>query len=183
MAASRSRSSSAARKASAKPSGSLSLGKILTPDVCPLFAKPNSGKFLASNILGGVLQCLISLLIGFIPPTAIGWYAMLVKAHVSFMFNGCLAILLAMIGPEIGKSLSASQMKVWALTMHLGTFLNGAAHLKGAISGTKCSLIRTMGRAPHGDDPVMEGMLMMCGVCIVIAVALTVLGLHKRIKA
>lgn len=142
-----------------------------------------TGKFLASNILGGVLQCLISLLIGFIPPTAIGWYAMLVKAHVSFMFNGCLAILLAMIGPEIGKSLSASQMKVWALTMHLGTFLNGAAHLKGAISGTKCSFIRTMGRAPHGDDPVMEGMLMMCGVCIVIAVALTVLGLHKRIKA
>ena len=142
-----------------------------------------TGKFLASNILGGVLQCLISLLIGFIPPTSIGWYAMLVKAHVAFMFNGCLAIILAMIGPEIGKSLSATQMKVWALTMQLGTFMNGAAHLKGAISGTKCSFIRSMGRAPHGDDAVMEGMLMFSAVGIVIAVALTVLGLHKRIRA
>ncbi len=138
---------------------------------------------MASNILGGVLQCLISLLIGFIPPTSIGWYAMLVKAHVAFMFNGCLAIILAMIGPEIGKSLSATQMKVWALTMQLGTFMNGAAHLKGAISGTKCSFIRSMGRAPHGDDAVMEGMLMFSAVGIVIAVALTVLGLHKRIRA
>lgn len=47
MAAARSRSSSAARKASAKPtgSGSMSLAKLLTPDICPLYAKPNSSTF------------------------------------------------------------------------------------------------------------------------------------------
>jgi hypothetical protein len=58
----------------------------------PLLVCTTTGKFLASNILGGVLQCLISLLIGLIPPTSVGWYAMLVKAHVLFMFNGFLAM-------------------------------------------------------------------------------------------
>ena len=108
---------------------------------------------------------------------------MLVKTHVAFLFNGCLAMVLALVGPEVGKSLSGTQMKVWALCMQMGTWFNGLAHLKGAISGTKVPMIRSMGRAPHGEDPIMEGMLMFCGACIVLALGLTVLGLHKRIKA
>jgi len=142
-----------------------------------------TGKFLAANLLGGVLQCLVSCLLGLVPPTAVGWYAMMVKTHVAFMMNGFLAVLLSFVGPEIGKSLSDDQMKVWALTMQMGTWFNGLAHLKGAISGTKAPMVRSMGRAPHGEDAVMEGMLMFCGVNIIAALVLTCWGLHKRCKA
>jgi hypothetical protein len=63
--------------------------------------------------------------------------------------------------------------------------MNGLAHLKGAISRDKVRRWSSgpWGKAPYGEDAVMEGMLMFCGVNIVIAMALTVLGLHKRIKA
>ena len=143
----------------------------------------STGRFLAANLLGGVLQCLVSCLLGLVPPTAVGWYAMMLKTHVAFMMNGFLAMLVSFFGPEIGKSLSDDQMKVWALTMQLGTWFNGLAHLKGAISGTKAPMVRSMGRAPYGEDAVMEGMLMFCGVNIIVALVLTCWGLHKRCKA
>jgi hypothetical protein len=151
-----------------------------TSSRCPLLDPARLSAFKASNLLGGALQILLGLLVGFIPPGAIAWYAMLVKTHALSMANGCLCIILSLLVPDLVGSMSAAQLRVWALTLQLGTFLNPAAHFVAAITGTKSHLVRTMGPAPHGDSDIVTFMLYTCAVNILIATALTVYGLWKK---
>jgi hypothetical protein len=129
----------------------------------------------------GVAQVLFGCLVGFIPPTAVGWFRGIVMAHIEFTANGVLMIAVGLLARDM--RLGSTALKIWFVTLVIGTWANGTAGLIGAFAGQSSRLMPTLNEtfpAPGGmDSPVVTGILMVCGVTIVIALLLTLVGLAK----
>jgi hypothetical protein len=132
-------------------------------------------------LLIGVVQVLFGCFVGFIPPTAVPWFRGIVMAHVEFTANGVLMIVVGLLAREL--RLSAGAWKVWFSTLTVGTWANGAAGLVGAFTGQSSQLMPTLNQtfpAPGGaQNPAVTGLLLVCGVTIVIALVLTAAGLVR----
>jgi len=138
------------------------------------------------TLILGVLQVMFGCIVGFIPPTAVPWFRGIVMAHIEFTANGVLVIVLGFLLSEI--ELGATALWVWFATVQIGTWTNGGAGLVGAFIGYSSKLMPTINEkfpAPNGlDHPVPTGLLMTCGITVLIALGLTVTGLlRKRVAA
>ena len=127
----------------------------------------------------GVAQVLFGCLVGFIPPTAVGWFRGIVMAHIEFTANGVLMIVVGLLAREM--RLGPTALKIWFVTLVVGTWFNGTAGLIGAFAGQSSRLMPTLNEtfpAPGGlDSPVVTGVLLVCGITIVTALVLTLAGL------
>jgi hypothetical protein len=132
-------------------------------------------------LLIGVAQVLFGCIVGFIPPTAVSWFRGIVMAHIEFTANGVLMMVIGLLAREL--RLSAGAWRIWFWTLIVGTWTNGAAGLVGAFAGQSSPLMPTLNQnfpAPGGaENPVVTGLLTVCGVTIVIALVLTVAGLAR----
>ena len=132
-------------------------------------------------LLIGVAQVLFGCIVGFIPPTAVPWFRGIVMAHIEFTANGVLMTVIGLLAREL--RLSAGAWRIWFWTLIVGTWTNGAAGLVGAFAGQSSRLMPTMNQnfpPPGGaENPVVTGLLLVCGVTIVIALLLTVVGLVR----
>jgi hypothetical protein len=132
-------------------------------------------------LLIGVAQVLFGCLLGFIPPTAVPWFRGLVMAHIEFTANGVLMTVVGLLAREL--RLSAGAWRLWFWTLGIGTWTNGGAGLVGAFAGQSSQLMTTLNQtfpAPGGAaSPVVTGLLYICGVTIVIALLLTIVGLAR----
>ena len=132
-------------------------------------------------LLIGVAQVLFGCLVGFIPPTAVGWFRGIVMAHIEFTANGVLMTVIGLLTREL--ELRPGALRTWFTTLTIGTWTNGAAGLVGAFAGQSSPLMPTLNQnfpAPGGaNHPIVTGLLLVCGVTIVIALALTVVGLAR----
>jgi hypothetical protein len=132
-------------------------------------------------LLIGVAQVLFGCLVGFIPPTAVPWFRGIVMAHIEFTANGVLMTVIGLLAREL--RLSAGAWRVWFWTLVIGTWTNGGAGLVGAFAGQSSQLMPTINQtfpAPGGAaSPVVTGLLLICGVTIVIALLLTIVGLVR----
>ena len=133
------------------------------------------------TLLIGVAQILFGCLVGFIPPTAVGWFRGIVMAHIEFTANGVLMVVVGLLVREM--SLGRTALRVWFATLVIGTWTNGMAGLVGAFAGQSSRLMPTLNQAfpaPGGlDSPLVTGLLTVCGITIVIALALTLVGLAQ----
>ena len=129
----------------------------------------------------GVAQILFGCLIGFIPPTAVPWFRGIVMAHIEFTANGVLMVAIGLLAREL--HLTAAALRLWFWTLVIGTWTNGASGLVGAFAGQSSPLMPTINRSfpPPGGalNPVVTGLLMTCGVTIVVALVLTLVGLAR----
>jgi hypothetical protein len=134
------------------------------------------------TLILGVLQVTFGCLVGFIPPTAVPWFRGVVMAHIEFTANGVLVVVLGLLLPEL--ELGAAALWTWFATVQVGTWTNGAAGLVGAFIGYSSKLMPTINEkfpAPHGlDHPVTTGLLMLCGITVLIALGLTLTGLLRK---
>jgi hypothetical protein len=130
----------------------------------------------------GVLQVTFGCIVGFIPPTAVPWFRGIVMAHIEFTANGVLVVALGFLLSEL--ELGTPALWTWFATVQIGTWTNGAAGLIGAFIGYSSKLMPTINEkfpAPNGlDHPVTTGLLMACGVTILIALGLTLTGLLRK---
>ena len=129
----------------------------------------------------GIAQVLFGCVVGFIPPTVVPWFRGLVMAHIEFTANGVLMVVIGLLAREL--RLSAGAWRIWFWTLVIGTWTNGGAGLAGAFSGQSSHMMPTLNKsfpAPGGaENPVVTGLLMVCGVTIVIALLLTLVGLAR----
>ena len=129
----------------------------------------------------GVAQVLFGCAVGFIPPTAVQWFRGIVMAHIEFTANGVLMIVIGLLAREL--RLGAGALRVWFWTLLIGTWTNGAAGLVGAFAGQSSPLMPTINQnfPPPGGaaNQVVTGLLLVCGVTIVIALVLTLAGLAR----
>ncbi|HEV2200326.1 MAG TPA: hypothetical protein VGR73_10940 [Bryobacteraceae bacterium] len=130
----------------------------------------------------GVLQVTVGCGVGFIPPTAVQWFRGIVMAHIEFTANGVLMVALGFLVMKM--ELGASGMKAWFAAVQLGTWTNGGAGLVAAFIGYSSKLMPTLNAAfppPNGPDhPAVTGLLLLCGVTIMIALILTLAGLLRQ---
>ena len=130
----------------------------------------------------GVLQVTVGCVVGFIPPPAVPWFRGIVMAHIEFTANGVLVIALGLL--VMHMELGATALKAWFLALQVGTWSNGAAGLAGAFLGYSSRLMATLNAtfpAPNGPDhPAVTGLLLLCGVTIMIALVLTLAGLIRK---
>ncbi len=130
----------------------------------------------------GVAQVLFGCLVGFIPPTAVPWFRGVVMAHIEFTANGVLMITIGLLVREM--TLGATALKVWFATLVVGTWTNGSAGVVGAFIGQSSRLMPTLNQnfpAPSGlDNPIVTGLLEVCGLTIVLALVLTLVGLVRH---
>ncbi len=133
------------------------------------------------TLLLGVLQITFGCAIGFIPPSAVSWFRGLVMAHIEFTANGILMVAFGVLVREL--ALGPTALKVWFATLQVGTWTNGAAGLAAAFIGSSSRLMPTLNEKfppPHGTDhPLVSGLLMTCGITIMIALLLTLYGLWR----
>jgi hypothetical protein len=132
-------------------------------------------------LLIGVAQVLFGCLVGFIPPTAVSWFRGIVMAHIEFTANGVLMTVVGLLAREL--RLGPMAWRAWFWTLLVGTWTNGAAGLVGAFAGQSSPLMPTLNQnfpAPGGPaNAAVTGLLMVCGVTIVIALVLTLVGLAR----
>jgi hypothetical protein len=133
------------------------------------------------TIFLGVFQVAFGCAVGFIPPTAVPWFRGIVMAHIEFTANGVLMIALGLLVEEM--RLPPIAFKAWFATLLVGTWANGAAGLASAFHGATSKLMPTLNEKfppPNGtDDPVVTGLLMTCGITILTALLLTLVGLAR----
>jgi hypothetical protein len=131
------------------------------------------------TLLLGVLQVTIGCLVGLVPPPAVAWFRGIVMAHIEFTANGVLMIALGFLLREL--RLGPSALKAWFTTLQIGTWTNGAAGVAAALIGASSKLMPTINEKfppPHGtDNPIVSGLLQLCGVTILAALLLTLYGL------
>ena len=129
----------------------------------------------------GVFQITVGCMIGFIPPSAVTWFRGIVMAHIEFTANGVLMVVFAFLVTEL--RLSSAALKVWFATLQIGTWTNGAAGVAAALIGASSKLMPTINEKfppPHGsDNPLVSGLLTLCGVTIMVALLLTLYGLLR----
>jgi hypothetical protein len=137
------------------------------------------------TLILGVLQITVGCAIGFIPPTAVGWFRGIVMAHIEFTANGVLMVAFGFLVREM--VLAPAMLWAWFATLQIGTWTNGAAGLAGAFLGASSRLMTTINEkfpAPNGmDNPVVTGLLQLCGVTIMAALLLTLYGLVRKKRA
>jgi hydroxylaminobenzene mutase len=132
-------------------------------------------------LLIGVIQVLFGCLVGFIPPTAVPWFRGIVMAHIEFTANGVLMIVLGLLAREL--RLGGAAWRVWFWMLVIGTWTNGAAGLFAAFAGQSSPLMTTLNQSFPASggmaNPVVTGLLEVCGVTIVTALVLTLVGLVR----
>lgn len=133
------------------------------------------------TLILGVLQITIGCIVGFTPPPAVAWFRGIVMAHIEFTANGVLMVVLGLLVKEL--RLPPLALRAWFVTLLIGTWANGAAGVIAAFIGQSSKLMTTLNEKfppPHGaDNPLVTGSLMLCGVMILIALALTLIGLVR----
>ncbi len=133
------------------------------------------------TLLLGVLQVTFGCLVGFIPPTAVEWSRGLVMAHVELTANGVLMIVFALLVNEL--QLGPAALWAWFALLQIGTWANGASGLVAAFTGYSSRLMPSITKLfppPRGPDhPAVTGLLMLCGVTIMLALVLTIVGLVR----
>jgi len=132
-------------------------------------------------LLIGIAQVLFGCLVGFIPPSAVSWFRGIVMAHIEFTANGVLMTVIGLLAREM--RLGAVAWHTWFWTLVVGTWTNGGAGLVGAFIGQSSQLMPTLNEKfppPSGmANPMVTGMLQLCGVTIVTALILTIVGLVR----
>jgi hypothetical protein len=140
--------------------------------------KANLGRW---TLILGVLQITVGCVVGFIPPSAVEWFRAIVMAHIEFTVNGILMVVFGLLVAQL--ALARSALLAWFATLQIGTWSNGTAGLVAAFSGASSALMPTMNEKfppPAGaDSALVTGLLMLCGVTIIIALLLTLYGLFK----
>jgi uncharacterized membrane protein HdeD (DUF308 family) len=133
------------------------------------------------TLILGVLEIIAGCLVGFIPPEKVAWFRGIVMAHIEFTANGVLMIVLGLLLREM--RLGAIALRVWFMTLLVGTCCNGTAGVIAAFTGASSKLMSTINEKfppPHGDGNQFATMsLMVCGVSILIALLLTLTGLVR----
>jgi hypothetical protein len=133
------------------------------------------------TLLLGVLQVTLGCMVGFIPQSAVSWFRGIVMSHIEYTANGVLMVAFGFLVNEM--NLSRTALKIWFATLQIGTWTNGTAGLVGALIGYSSSLMPTLNEKfppPHGTDhPAVTGLLQVCGVTIIVALALTLYGLLR----
>jgi hypothetical protein len=131
------------------------------------------------TIFLGVLQVTVGCIVGFIPPTAVGWFRGIVMAHIEFTANGVLMVVLGLLLSRM--NLGSKVIKAWFVLLQLGTWTNGAAGVVGAFAGASSPLMTTLNEKfppPNGaNHPMVTGLLMLCGVTIMLALLISLYGL------
>jgi hypothetical protein len=131
------------------------------------------------TLVFGVLQITIGCMVGFISPSGVAWFRGIVMAHLEFTANGVLMIVLGLLLRDL--RLGPWMLKAWFATVQIGTWTNGAAGVAAAFIGASSKLMPTINEKfppPHGtDNPIVSGLLMLCGVTILAALLLTLYGL------
>lgn len=129
----------------------------------------------------GVLQITFGCMVGLIPPPAVEWFRGIVMAHIEFTVNGIMVIALGFLVPDM--RLNATALKVWFVTLQIGTWTNGGAGLVGAFIGSTSKLLPTLNEKfppPKGEDSSMvTGLLLACAVTVLTALLLTLYGLLR----
>ena len=137
------------------------------------------------TLLLGVMQVTFGCIVGFIPPSAVQWFRGIVMSHIEYTANGILMIAFGFLVNEL--KLQHSALKIWFAALQVGTWTNGTAGLVGAVIGSSSSLMPTLNEkfpAPNGlDHPVVSGLLEICGVTMMLALALTLYGLLRSKRA
>jgi hypothetical protein len=130
----------------------------------------------------GVLQVTVGCVVGFTPPAAVAWFRGIVMAHIEFTANGVLMIALGLLVGRLG--LPPLALQIWFATLQAGTWFNGAAGIAAAILGASSPLMPTLNEKfppPHGtESAIVSASLQVCGVTIMIALLLTLVGLVRR---
>ena len=133
------------------------------------------------TLLLGVLQITVGCLVGFIPPPAVAWYRGIVMAHIEFTANGVLMVAFGFLVNEL--RLNRTALAVWFATLQIGTWTNGGAGVVAAFIGSSSKLMPTISEKfppPHGvDNAIVTNTLLLCGVTILISLALTLYGLLR----
>lgn len=133
------------------------------------------------TLLLGVLQITVGCIVGLIPPSAVEWFRGIVMAHIEFTVNGVLMVAFGFLVSEL--SLNSAALKAWFVLLQIGTWTNGAAGLVAAFAGSSSKLMPTINEKfppPNGmDQPVVTGLLQVCGVTIMLALVLTLYGLYR----
>ncbi len=133
------------------------------------------------TLILGVLQITVGCLVGFIPPSAVPWFRGIVMAHLEFTANGVLMVAFGFLVPCL--RLPPLALKAWFALLQVGTWTNGAAGVVAAFLGSSSRLMSTLNEKfpPPGslDNPAVTGILQLCGVTIVLALLLTLLGLLR----
>lgn len=133
------------------------------------------------TLILGVAQVTFGCLVGFIPPPAVEWFRGIVMAHIEYTANGVLMIVLGLLLNEM--RLGPGALKVWFATLQVGTWTNGTAGLVAAFVGSSSSLMPTLNEKfppPRGTEHAgVTGLLMVCGVTVMIALILTLVGLLR----
>jgi len=169
------------------------IGIVLILPVFGREAASNSGDKMASDVSGlqasirrwtlilGVLQITVGCAVGFIPPSAVHWFRGIVMAHIEFTANGVLMVAFGFLTNEL--ALGAGLLRTWFATLQIGTWTNGAAGVAGAFIGASSKLMPTLNEKfppPNGtDNPIVTGLLQLCGVTIMIALLMTLYGLFR----
>ncbi len=133
------------------------------------------------TLLLGVLQITVGCIVGFIPPSAVGWFRGIVMAHIEFTANGVLMVAFGFLVTEL--RLGSTGLKTWFATLQVGAWTNGAAGVAAAFSGASSELMPTLNEKfppPGGaDNPMVTGLLLLCGTTVMVALLLTVYGLAR----
>ena len=129
----------------------------------------------------GVLQVLVGCLVGLVPPDSVAWFRGIVMAHIEFTANGVLVIVLGLLVRELG--LGRSALLAWFVLLQVGTWTNGASGVAAALLGQSSDFMPTI-NARHpapvpGDSPLVSGLLLVCALAIIAALALTLVGLLR----
>lgn len=127
----------------------------------------------------GVLQVTAGCVVGLIPPSAVAWFRGIVMAHIEFVINGILMIVLGLVVREL--RLSRGTLKVWFVTLQIGTWLNGVTGVAAAFLGASSKLMPTINEKfppPNGvESRFILGLLLVCVAAILPALGLTLYGL------
>jgi hypothetical protein len=133
------------------------------------------------TLILGVLQITVGCVVGFIPPSAVAWFRGIVMAHIEFTANGILMIAFGFLVREL--ALGRTALWIWFAMLQIGTWTNGAAGVAAAFLGASSKLMPTINEKfppPHGtDNPIVSGLLQVCGVTIMVALLLTLYGLWQ----
>ena len=133
------------------------------------------------TLILGVLQITVGCIIGFIPPSAVAWYRGLVMAHIEFTANGVLMVVFGLLVREL--RLPRAALVVWFAALQTGTWTNGGAGVVAAFIGASSGLMPSINEKfpppQSADNPIVTRLLQLCGVTIMVALILTLVGLLR----
>jgi hypothetical protein len=132
----------------------------------------------------GLFQVLVGCIVGFIPPPAVLHFRAVVTAHIEFCVNGTLLAVIGLCVPRM----NLSNFMLWLMqaTAVVGTFTNGGAFVISAFTGFGTKLGPTINEKfppPKGIEggysDAITGILMVCGVCMLVCLSIAVVGLVR----